>query len=606
MFLGLSPASQNHHCFTLNNSKSQGKKFFESKGNYLFDMRNISRFSRKRLMRDNDDIYYLKDVIRMSKRSPPTNPRSLFGLSFMDKLSVLYARLVSQLGHKLNPKKTSKAKKKSYYLSSMREADFQKLLNNQEIFLNPKFRYRNITLAPQQQISLPILVCRPKEFSEIDKSKMSLLIKNDYSNLAIVPIQVSLGKIGLIVDKVITVSDDNRVIYPQSAEEHYQLVFNIHPNDIVQKLSNKNDSRRIVYKKGTRRLYELKNVGNLPIRVKEVIAGEGCTFSGFKITNCQGFELAPNHTHRLEIVLARPNNFEVDFRKQVKLILEGRVLTLDFRVQANPFATSDPSSGGFTLVELATKSFTDTASSAYRYIALLFCGIFAVLMLKHYQEKADFEPHIMVTSLDHQRYRSEYFHDNILDINYLETTLKYKTLEAQKNKHIRNIGLKQLMTPSQQEIPSRDVSVHSENQEPEVVPPKKGKNQQNVQQIKVINNPATLKGLVLTAPESKLDPRKGRGDQRVQTPRTVEEPRSTVPPVDMEVVHQQAPPTKSGKKKKQKRSEHLISELTSPRVDENLTHNHTCTARSSRSNSASRRLARRRPSDQQEQKKVDP
>lgn len=566
----LKALSPNHHCFILNNSNPAGKKFFEAKGNFLFDMQLVSRFSRKHLMRENDDIYYLKDVIRMSRSSPPTNPQSLFGLSFMEKLSVHYARLVSQLGDKLNQKQPRHFKKKSYYLSSMKETELEKLLQNQEVFLNPKFRYRNITLAPQQQISLPILVCRPKEFSEIEKSNISLLIKNDYSNLAIIPIKVSLGKIGLIVDKVIAISDDNRVIYPQTPEEYYQLVFNIHPNDIVQKLS-KNDAKKIVFKKGTRRLYELKNTGNLPIKVKEVVAGEGCNFSGFKITNCQGFELAPNHTHRLEIVLARPNSFEIDFKKEVKLILEGRVLTLEFKVQTNPLATSDAGSGGFTLVELATKSFTDAAASAYRYIVILFLVILVVLFFKHYQEKTQVDPHFVVTSLDQLRYRSEYFHDNIFDINYLETTLKYKTLEAQKNKHIRNIGLKQLMSPSQPELPSRDASVHSENQESEPAPVKKGKGTGGLQLNKVVPAQTKLPTPRQTPPSSdqKQDPKKQREEPNGYVP----DPRPPVPPVNIRAVAQETPQGKGGKKKKQKRSEHIVSELTSPRVDENLTQN---------------------------------
>ena len=100
---------------------------------------------------------------------------------------------------------TSKQKKRAKrFVSNLNKKSFASAAKKQDFYINPDYRDKKIVLGAGEKQTLPILICYPRDPSE---SRVNLLIKNDYSNLVILPVTATTGKINLIVNKVIYVND---------------------------------------------------------------------------------------------------------------------------------------------------------------------------------------------------------------------------------------------------------------------------------------------------------------------------------------------------------------------------------------------------------------
>jgi hypothetical protein len=271
-------------CFTIKTKSEKHKKFFEHKGNYNF---NSTRLSRERLIRENMDIYILKDIIAYSRKPYPANPESYHNYSLFDKLQVIFSKMKNFLKINLGKPKLFKNRGVNKFFSSVSKKYFEALTSKQEFFLNPEYFKKKILLKSGMTVTLPILVYHPKEAGE---SKINLLIKNDYSNLIVLPVTASAGKVSLAVTKLSYETEGVMNYFLQNKEDQNKVIFYLHSSDLIQKVGK--DNKKYIFKKSVKRIYDLKNTGNLPIKVNSISVDKfGCTFSGFQIVNCEGFRV---------------------------------------------------------------------------------------------------------------------------------------------------------------------------------------------------------------------------------------------------------------------------------------------------------------------------
>lgn len=439
-------------CFVVNHPRPSHNKFFTYKGNYLF---NVSRHSRSQMIKDNINIYLLKDVIRLSNRRPPRNAQSLYGLSLYQKLKLMAVKGIQVLHHNLHKKRMYKNTPHVKYISNLKPSVISGIFKKQEFFISRRYRNREITIPAGKTVTLPLLVCYPRESPE---GQMNLLIKNDYSKLLILPISAQLGKVSLIVHKRIYVNEGGATTsIVQKKEEYSKMIFNIHSADLIQKIGR--ESKKYVFKQNVKRIFELKNNGNLPVKVMSIsVENQGCSFNGFEISNCQGFELQPGQVHKIEVKLLHTYNFQAELKKEVYFLMDSRVLVFEFEVTSN-----DP-----LMPELASFGFVTSITQVFRLVAFIFFCILVLVLLRHYHEKPS-ELSYCFIDVDRDRFGNSYFHNNIGDLKLLEQQIKFQKFEHQKNRHVRNFGVKQLIHQANI-ASSRDTSFNAMGSDVESLP----------------------------------------------------------------------------------------------------------------------------------------
>ena len=494
--VGLSKNKKNKVCFQVDHPKPLHSKFFTFKGNYMF---NSTRLSRKNMIRDNMDVYVLRDVVKLSNRKPPANPQSLYSLSLYEKLQMLVLHLKALIRSKFKKASKFKTKGSTKFISSLKKDLFDSILQKQEFFINPKYRNKKLILPAGQSQTVPAVICHPQETGDL---KVNLLIKNDYSNLIILPITAQLGKISLIVHKVVYLNEGTTTTsIILKKEEYHKMTFSISSADLIQKLGSTKDSKKVFFKKNIKRIFELKNNGNLPIKVNSIsVDKQGCTFNGFKIINCMAFELPPGQTHRLEVMLLNTYDFQSEFKREVYFIMDSRVLVLEFEVR-----TSDP-----LMSDLSNYGYVSSISHLFKLVVLIFIVVLGLILYKHYHDKHN-EQGYFVTDLEKSRFGNNLYFDNIFDLKVLEANVKFQKLEAQKNRMIRAVGLKELMTNNLKENNSKDHSIISE--QPEEIP----KAIERVQLTEVKNYPREPE-IVERQPELIYQPTKGKKNKRPKKP----------------------------------------------------------------------------------------
>ena len=439
-------------CFVVNHPRPSHSKFFSYKGNYLF---NITRHSRTQMIKDNLNIYLLKDVIRLSNRKPPPNAQSLYGLSLYQKLKLMAAKGIRILHRTLHKKQLYQNTADVKYVSSMKSPVLNGIFKKQEFFIRRKYRNKEVSIPAGKTVTLPLLVCYPREVPE---GQMNLLIKNDYSKLIILPISAQLGKVSLVVHKRIYLNEGGATTsIVQKKEEYSKMIYNIHSADLIQKIGR--ESKKYVFKQNVKRIFELKNIGNLPIKVTSIsVENQGCSFNGFEITNCNGFELMPGQVHKLEVKLLHTYNFQAELKKEVYFLMDNRVLVFEFEVTSN-----DP-----LMPELASFGFVTSITQVFRLVAFIFFCILVLVLLRHYHEKPS-EMSYFLTDLDKSRFGSSHFYNNIGDLKILEENIKFQKYEHQKNRQLRNFGLKELIHNANV-ASSRDTSMNAIGSDTESLP----------------------------------------------------------------------------------------------------------------------------------------
>lgn len=500
--VGLNKNNYKKVCFQIDNPKAIHEKFYTYKGNYMF---NSSRLSRKNMIRDNMDVYLLKDVIRLSNKKPPANPQSLYRLGFYDKLRMIFLHLRSLIRSKFRKNDKFKSKGNIKYVSSVKKSVYEGIVQKQEFFINPKYKNKKIVLPAGQSQTVPAVICHPQDTADL---KINLLIKNDYSNLIILPITAQLGRVSLIVQKVIYFNEGATTSIVLKKEEYHKMIFSISSNDLFQKLGGSKDSKKLFFKKNVKRVFELKNNGNLPIKVNSIsVDKQGCVFNGFKIVNCNPFELGPGHTYRLEVMLLNTYDFQTDFKREVFFLMDSRVLVLEFEVK-----TSDP-----LLSDLSSYGYVNPISNILKIVVVIFMVILILISYKHYYDKQS-DINYYVTDFERSRFGSNLYFDNIFDLKVLEANVKYQKLEAQKNRLIRAVGLKELMTTNLKESTSKDHSIISEEPVPEQPEPE-----------------PVVEEHIEREPEMILMPAKGKKNKRPKKPSAVATTPSKNDPMDRRI-----------------------------------------------------------------------
>jgi hypothetical protein len=435
--------SQKKVCFVVNHPRPSHSKFFSYKGNYLF---NVSRHSRMQMIKDNLNVYLLKDIIRLSNKKPPRNAQSLYGLSLYQKLKLMAIKGLKVLHQNIHKKRPYKNTSDIKYVSNLKPSVINGILKKQEFFISRRYRNKEVTIPAGKSVTIPLLICYPRESPE---GQMNLLIKNDYSKLIILPISAQLGKISLIVHKRIYVNEGGATTsIVQKKEEYNKMIYNIHSADLIQKIGR--ESKKYVFKQNVKRIFEFKNNGNLPIKVNTIsVENQGCSFNGFEISNCQGFELQPSQIHKIEVKLLHTYNFQAELKKEVYFLMDSRVLVFEFEVTSN-----DP-----LMPELASFGFVTSITQVFRLVAFIFFCILVLVLLRHYHEKPS-ELSYCMTDVDKDRFGTSYFHNNIGDLKLLEEQIKFQKFEHQKHRHLRNLGVKQLIHQANV-ASSRDTSMNA-------------------------------------------------------------------------------------------------------------------------------------------------
>ena len=436
-----SPASESHKkkiCFILKNNLDSTKydRLFSARGNHVF---NMTRTSRSDKVRNDPHAFVLYDVLRYSQNQPPREADRGYKRSLFDKLMSIYRRYNWLLVSKYNGpggKRLAKhvdtvgGSKRLMMVRSVERGGFNSILGRQAVFVSKKYRNRAVTLKPLDTVTLPLLVCYGSEVGEV---QTSLLIKNDFNRLSVVTVTGSIGKVSLVVNKVIYISDGSTTSLMQKREDQHKMVYSIHSNDVIQKIGK--DSRKYVYKKFVKRLYEVKNNGNLPIKVDrvEVEGSDDCSFGGFYIANCGGFDLDIGQSHKIEVVLVQLNMYHTNSKKNVNFVMGDRVVIISFEVV---YVDN-------IVLEIAAAEVEDTVGSVYKVFGLIFISTFIIILVIYAQSQQ--APTFYLTDIEESRFGNRLFSDNIYDIRLLETSVKVYNIEKHKNRLMRNISLKDMM-----------------------------------------------------------------------------------------------------------------------------------------------------------------
>lgn len=421
----------NKVCFSINNPQPEHERFFKSKTTFAF---NVTRASRKILIRTNRDAIILRDVLRWSYRRPPQQTETIFGLGFIEKLKLLHRKFKSLLTSRLTKPKTLLISGNERLQRSVNKKLLNALAQRQAFFINPEFRYKKIVLAAQETKTLPILICHGQTAGD---ARASLLIKNDFSKLSIVPVTAHVGRASMIVQKVIyTASEGTTTSVIQKKEEHHKLIFSVHSADLTQRLK---DQKRAIYRKTVNRTFELKNTGSLRINVKRIsVDGSGkCEFNYFKIANCEPFSLEAGQSHKLEVVLTQPQYLQPDLKKEVYFVLDSKVLVFDFEVRAADSSTPN----------ITDREFELSLTSAFRFALFIFMVTLVIISVKFYKEAQSFVP-VHVTDIEKSRFGNQLFYNNIFDQKALEASIKLQRLEYEKNRLTKK-GVRELMLSHQ-------------------------------------------------------------------------------------------------------------------------------------------------------------
>ena len=440
--LPLKKNSKKRVCFVVNHPRPSHNRFFSSKGNHLF---NITRHSKKQLIKDTATTYVLKDILKLSRRMAPQNAQSLYGLSLAQKLKLMINKGFSILHRRLHKNMLYRNTDNTSFISGVMPSVRKSILQKQGFFISPKYKNKKVVIPPGKTLTLPVLQCYPQEDSD---GQMNLLMKNDYSKLIILPISAQLGKVRLIVQKVIYVNEGITTSIIQKKEDYSKMIFLIYSHDLIQKVAK--EVKKIIFRKSVSRIFELKNSGNLPLLVSSIsVENQGCTFNGFQITNCKGFRLEPGQSHRLEIMLTQTGNFETELKRDIYLMMDSRVLVFSFEVKSTDIFTP----------ELASWAFVSSITHVFRLVAFIFVCILVLILFRHYHEITS-DLHFNLTDVQMSKYNHQLFADNIVDLKTLEQAVKIQKVEQQKSRQIRNIGVKQMIS-SFKEASSREASFYA-------------------------------------------------------------------------------------------------------------------------------------------------
>ena len=424
----------NKICFHINNPQPEHERYFKQKNPILF---NVTRISRRNLIKHSKDAIILRDVLRWSFRRPPQQTDSLFGLGFIEKLKLLHSKFKSLLTSRLNKPRGMLITGKVRLQRSVHKKLLNALALKQAFFINPEFRNKKVVLSPQETKTLPILICHGQSPGD---TRASLLIKNDFSTLSIVPITAQVGKASMVVQKVIyTASEGTTTSVIQKKEEQHKMIFSVHSADLTLRLK---DQKRVVYRKTVSRTFELKNTGSLRINVKRISVDKSteCEFNYFKIVNCEPFTLEAGQSHRLEVVLTQPQYLQPDLKKEIYFVLDSKVLVFDFEVKA-----ADPMTPTIT-----EREFELSLTSAFRFALLIFMVTLVIISIKYYKEVQVYSP-VHVTDIEKSRFGSQLFYNNIFDQKALEASIKIQRLESEKNRLTRK-GVRELMLSHQYDV----------------------------------------------------------------------------------------------------------------------------------------------------------
>lgn len=448
----------NKVCFNINSPQPEHERFFKSKSPFIF---NVTRTSRKNLIKHNKDAIILRDVLRWSFRRPPQQTDTIFGLGFIEKLKLLHLKFKSLLTSRLNKPKNLLIEGNVRLQRSVNKKLLLTLAQRQAFFINPEYRNKKVVLAAQETVTLPILVCHGQSIGD---TRASLLIKNDFSKLSIVPITAHVGKASMIVQKVIyTASEGTTTSVIQKKEEHHKMIFSVHSADLTQKLK---DQKRAIYRKTVNRTFELKNTGSLRINVHRISIDKSntCEFNYFKIVNCEPFSLEAGQSHKLEIVLTQPQYLQPDLKKEIYFVLDSKVLVFEFEVKAADSSTPN----------ITEREFELSLISAFRFALFIFMVTFVIISIKYYKEAQSFVP-VHVTDIEKSRFGQQLFYNNIFDQKALEASIKLQRLESEKNRLIKK-GVRDLMLSQQNDINNTSnasvISVAAEPQKKDTQEPK--------------------------------------------------------------------------------------------------------------------------------------
>lgn len=175
-------------------------------------------------------------------------------------------------------------------LNSLTNQEMINELDRQEIFIAPEYRDKKIILEPKQNLTIPALIYVPRLNGQ---ENSFILMKNNYSGLIKIPVVGQSGTVDLIVKKIFKEGKDNLMIpQPHPEENLKKIVFSIEENEIINPDGTPKITTGSYNLQWIERAFVIQNKGKLPLRVDKInIDKKGCFSSGFRIMNCDSFEL---------------------------------------------------------------------------------------------------------------------------------------------------------------------------------------------------------------------------------------------------------------------------------------------------------------------------
>lgn len=162
---------------------------------------------------------------------------------------------------------------------------------------------------------------------------MVLLIKNNVTDLIHVPIIGQSGSPDLIVSRVHseTFTGLNKEAHPPLNRK--RLVFKLSAEDFHE--HNYFARGMPTSPKHFTKIYELKNIGKMPLKVLSVnIDKRGCYSNGITINSCEGFTLQPNETHSFWIGFFPVQHAASKITRKVYFISMSSVIWLPLDIDA--------------------------------------------------------------------------------------------------------------------------------------------------------------------------------------------------------------------------------------------------------------------------------
>lgn len=330
-------------CFKENSNVFHNGSFFNKAKQSIFK---ISNEKLKKIKKFNKPLV-LRDILEYSQNIHEPSNKTLWDLGFYEKILEVVKITLKNIVVQNQKRNTSDSKQKNnrdateekvISLRGLSRKRMKSVLSGQELFINKPYQKKSIVLQPKQTLRLPILSYLPKHNGD---SSIMLLVKNNFTGLLKIPIVGQSGSSDLIVTRVHSETPEGLIEEHHSKKNKKRLLFKLEEEDFVnERLTGfPKDSIPQHFTK----LYELKNVGRMPIVVQNVsIEKYGCYSNGIKINSCEGFQLQPNETHSFWIGFFPSNHAPVKKPKRIYFRTHDSIIYFPLEVKLPIHSVQEP------------------------------------------------------------------------------------------------------------------------------------------------------------------------------------------------------------------------------------------------------------------------